>query len=57
MKVKILTGAYSGSVGEAVKVDTSEGYPWVQVLLESKSNVWVSLDQLEKLEEGEKDGY
>ena len=53
MKVKILTGAYSGSGGEAVKVDTREGYPWVQVLLESKSNVWVSLDQLEKLEEGE----
>jgi len=50
MKVKILTGKYEGMSGETGKVDTSEGYPWLEVILDlNKSSVWVGLDQVEEM--------
>ena len=50
MKVKILTGLYEGMTGETGKVDTSEGYPWLEVILDlNKDSVWVRLDQVEEV--------
>lgn len=47
MKVKILTGLYEGMTGESGKVDTGEGYPWLEVILDlNKDVVWVGLDQV-----------
>ena len=50
MKVKILTCRYEGMTGETGKVDTSEGYPWLEVILDlNRDSVWVGLDQVEEL--------